>query len=234
PPNFTTTTATILNDAQAHLISYAPSLAALIEEHPCNLFTPAGLSEVIDPFESLTSALISQQITGAAAKSIKAKFISLFSAELSRLGITFPIPAMVLAIDIPTLRTAGLSERKAGYIHSLCEAFESGEVSAEFFAAAGDEEVIERLTKVRGIGVWSAEMFLMFGLRRMDVFSTGDLGIQRGMAAFVGRNVKALKTSGKGKWKYMDEKEMLEISEKFRPYRSLFCWYMWRFEGTGL
>ncbi|KAF8545111.1 DNA glycosylase [Trichophaea hybrida] len=234
PPNSTNTTASILNDAQAHLISCAPSLSALIKKHPCNLFTAAGLSEAIDPFESLTSALISQQITGAAAKSIKAKFISLFSDELSQLGITFPTPGMVLATDIPTLRTAGLSQRKAEYIRSLCEAFESGDVSAEFFAAAGDQEVIERLTKVRGIGVWSAEMFLMFGLKRMDVFSTGDLGIQRGIAAFMGKNVKALKTSGKGKWKYMGENEMLEISEKFRPYRSLFCWYMWRFEGTDV
>jgi DNA-3-methyladenine glycosylase II len=64
--------------------------------------------------------------------------------------------------------------------------------------------------------VWSAEMFLMFGLRRMDVFSTGDLGIQRGMAAFMGRNVKSLKASGKGKWKYMNETDMLAHSEKFK------------------
>jgi len=75
-------------------------------------------------------------------------------------------------------------------------------------------------------------MFLMFGLRRMDVFSTGDLGIQRGMAAFTGKNVKSLKTGGKGKWKYMSEAEMLKHSEPFRPYRTLFCWYMWRCEGT--
>jgi len=71
----------------------------------------------------------------------------------------------------------------------------------------------------------------MFGLRRMDVFSTGDLGIQRGMAAFAGKNVKTLKASGKGKWKYMNEKDMLELSEKFRPYRSVYTLPLGRKKG---
>jgi len=74
----------------------------------------------------------------------------------------------------------------------------------------------------------------MFGLRRMDVFSTGDLGIQRGMAAFAGKNVKTLKASGKGKWKYMNEKDMLELSEKFRPYRSVYTLPLGRKKGCGL
>lgn len=68
----------------------------------------------------------------------------------------------------------------------------------------------------------------MFGLKRMDVFSTGDLGIQRGMASHFGKNVAKLKAGGKGKWKYMSEEDMLRLSEGFRPYRSLFMWYMWR------
>lgn len=81
------------------------------------------------------------------------------------------------------------------------------------------EEVLEELIKVRGLGKWSVEMFACFGLKRMDVFSTGDLGVQRGMAALAGKNVGKLKASKGGKWKYMGEKEMEEMAEKFRPYR---------------
>lgn len=83
------------------------------------------------------------------------------------------------------------------------------------------------LIAVRGLGKWSVEMFACFGLKRMDVLSTGDLGVQRGMARFYGKNVGKGKEK-KGKWKYMSEEEMLERSEVFRPYRSLFMWYMWR------
>jgi len=90
------------------------------------------------------------------------------------------------------------------------------------------EEVLEELVKVRGLGKWSVEMFACFGLKRMDVFSTGDLGIQRGMAVLEGKDVSKLKGKGGGKWKYMSEKDMLEISSKFAPYRSVLMWYLWR------
>lgn len=118
------------------------------------------------------------------------------------------------------LRTAGLSQRKAEYVLGLAEKFHNGELTAEMLFSASYEEVLEELIKVRGLGKWSVEMFACFALKRMDVFSTGDLGVQRGMAAFVGRDVNKLKNSGKGgKWKYMGEKEMEEIAEQFRPYR---------------
>jgi DNA-3-methyladenine glycosylase II len=82
-----------------------------------------------------------------------------------------------------------------------------------------DEDILEKLTAVRGLGKWSVEMFMCFALKRMDVFSLGDLGVQRGVAAYVGRDVKKLKSSGKGNWKYISEKEMREVGERFRPYR---------------
>jgi DNA-3-methyladenine glycosylase II len=85
--------------------------------------------------------------------------------------------------------------------------------------SASYDEIFEELIKVRGLGKWSIEMFACFGLKRMDVFSTGDLGVQRGMAALMGRDVAKLKTGGKGKWKYMSEKDMSDIAEKFKPYR---------------
>ncbi|CAG8036136.1 unnamed protein product [Penicillium nalgiovense] len=101
-------------------------------------------------------------------------------------------------------------------------------------ARATDEELFEKLIAVRGLGRWSVEMFAMFALKRIDVFSTGDLGVQRGCAAFVGRDVSKLKGKGGGKFKYMAEKDMLELAAKFAPYRSLFMWYMWRIEDVDV
>ena len=114
----------------------------------------------------------------------------------------------------------------------MASQFASGDLTASFLLDAPDEEVMKKLVAVRGLGAWSVEMFMCFALKRMDVFSTGDLGVQRGMAAYVGKDVKKLKAKGGGKWKYMSEKDMLETAEKFRPYRSLFMWYMWRIEET--
>jgi len=132
---------------------------------------------------------------------------------------------MVLSLSPATLQTAGVSARKAVYLHSLAAAFTSSAITPQFLSSATDEEIVAELTKIHGIGQWSAEMFLMFGLKRMDVFSVGDLGIQRGMAAWQGRNVKALKKGGGGrgkKWKYMGEKEMMDLAAPFGPYRSTY------------
>ncbi|KAK1836012.1 DNA glycosylase [Podospora conica] len=204
----------------------------LIDQHPCHIFSPAGLAEAVDPFEALASGIISQQVSGAAARSIKARFVGLFQAgdDTTR---RFPQPSQVAATSLETLRTAGLSQRKAEYLRGLAEKFVSGELSAGMLADAPYEEVLERLIAVRGLGRWSVEMFACFGLKRMDVFSLGDLGVQRGMAAFVGRDVAKLKGKG-GKWKYMSEAEMAEISARFKPYRSLFMWYMWRVQETDV
>jgi len=186
------------------------------------------------PFRSLASGIISQQVSGAAAKSIKAKFVSLFNTDQPDASLhTFPTPSQVCGKTIEVLRTAGLSQRKAEYILGLAEKFHSKELTTEMLFNASYEEVLESLIKVRGLGKWSVEMFACFGLKRMDVFSTGDLGVQRGMAAFMGRDVSKLKAKG-GKWKYMSEKEMEEIAERFRPYRSVFMWLMWRVEDVDI
>ncbi|KAF1988104.1 DNA glycosylase [Aulographum hederae CBS 113979] len=218
-----TTTDTLLEDAKAHLIKIDPTLKDIIEKHHCKLFSPEGLQEEIDPFVALSSSIMAQQVSGAAASSIKRKFIGLFPD-----CTTFPTPAQVAAEDVPFLRTAGLSQRKAEYIKGLAEKFASGELSAKMLVEASDEEVMEKLVAVRGLGKWSVEMFACFGLKRMDVLSTGDLGVQKGMAAYMGKDVAKLKGKG-GKWKYMSEADMLKHSADFAPYRSLFMWYMWRF-----
>ncbi|CAH0053034.1 unnamed protein product [Clonostachys solani] len=228
-----TTTANLLEEACAHLIKVDERMRPLVEKHHCRVFSPEGLAEKIDPFESLTSGIISQQVSGAAAKSIKAKFVALFHKDGEETEKRFPLPSEVAACSVEHLRTAGLSQRKAEYIQGLAEKFANGDLNAQLLHDAPYEEVLEKLIAVRGLGRWSVEMFACFALKRMDVFSLGDLGVQRGMAAFVGRDVAKLKSKG-GKWKYMSEKDMSELSEQFAPYRSLFMWYMWRVEETDI
>ncbi|KAF3491923.1 DNA-3-methyladenine glycosylase [Arthroderma uncinatum] len=257
-PRPTTTVGNLLDDAIAHLLSVDTRMKAVIDKFPDAPFKPADLAVEIDPFQALVSGIIGQQVSGAAAKSIKKKFIALFNPDsangseddgdkqqdgegdsASDAGtrynrVPFPSPQQVVTFDLPTLRTAGLSQRKAEYIHGLAEKFASGELSARMLLTATDEEVLEKLIAVRGLGKWSVEMFLLFGLKRMDVFSTGDLGVQRGMAAYVGRDISKLKAKGGGKFKYMAEKDMVEIAAPFSPYRSLFMWYMWRWENVDV
>ncbi|GKZ21881.1 3-methyladenine DNA glycosylase [Aspergillus brasiliensis] len=251
-PRPTATTGTLLEKAVAHLIATDPRFEPLIREHPCPLFTPEGLAEEIDPFRSLVSSIIGQQVSGAAAKSIRDKFVALFNntnnqvadgnnengndnGTMNRKGTSFfPTPEEIIKMDISTLRTAGLSQRKAEYIHGLSEKFANGELSARMLLNASDEELVEKLTAVRGLGKWSVEMFACFALKRIDVFSTGDLGVQRGCAVFVGKDVNKLKGKGGGKFKYMPEKDMLELAAKFAPYRSLFMWYMWRVTDVNI
>lgn len=181
-PRPTATTGTLLDKAIAHLIATDPRLKPVVDQHPCPLFSPAGLAEQIDPFNSLVSSIIGQQVSGAAAKSIRNKFLTLFDITGGESGgfsaPRFPTPQQVAQCDLPTLRTAGLSQRKAEYIQGLAEKFASGELSAQMLARASDEELVEKLTAVRGLGKWSVEMFACFALKRIDVFSTGDLGVQ--------------------------------------------------------
>lgn len=181
-PRAPTTTTNLLEQACDHLIQLDSRFKPLIDKHPCRIFSPEGLAEEIDPFQSLCSGIISQQVSGAAAKSIKKKFTALFQSasfeEASQAPPRFPQPAEVATSELPRLRQAGLSQRKAEYIKGLAEKFADGELSAETLIKASDEEVLERLIAVRGLGKWSVEMFACFSLKRMDILSTGDLGVQ--------------------------------------------------------
>ncbi len=171
------TTKNLLETACAHILKVDPQLKKLVDQHYCQMFSQEGLEEEVDPFESLVSAIMSQQISGAAAKSIKAKFVGLFSENINgKPG--FPTPAQVAATELTRLRLAGLSPRKAEYIKGLAEKFASGDLHAKMLAEASDEVILEKLTAVRGLGRWSVEMFACFALKRMDIFSTGDLGVQ--------------------------------------------------------
>lgn len=178
-PRPRTDTTHLLKQACEHLIKVDPRIKPVIDAHPCPIFTPEALAEPINPFNSLVSGICGQQVSGAAAASIRRKFIALFNEDIENASQhKFPTPHQVIQKDVPTLRTAGLSQRKSEYVSGLAEKFVSGELSAEMLTKASWEEVLEKLTAVRGLGVWSVEMFGCFALKRMDIFATGDLGIQ--------------------------------------------------------
>ncbi|OLL23833.1 DNA-3-methyladenine glycosylase 1, partial [Neolecta irregularis DAH-3] len=230
-----------LSEGIAHLISVDPRFKVLAEKHTCPLF--AEYDRNITPFPDIVRGILAQQVSGAAARSILNRFVNLFSSGSDSSMNTgailvddqgtretstaearknvFPTPEMVLEKDTSTLRSAGLSLRKAEYVSGLANHFVDGTLSAELLSNGTDLEITERLVAVRGIGEWSAHMYLIFTLQRPDIFPVGDLGIQRGMAAWVGHDIAKLKNKGKGKWKYLSEKEMLEISDPWKPWRSL-------------
>ena len=175
-------TRNLLEQAYDHLIKVDSRLKDLIDKYPCQIFSTESLTEKVDPFQNLCNGILSQQVSGPAAKSIRNKFVALFSAVSVGNHIPgveiYPQPIEVAACEIPFLRQAGLSERKAEYIKGLAERFANGKLSADMLLKASDEEVMEMLIAVRGLGKWSVEMFALFALKRMDIFSTGDLGVQ--------------------------------------------------------
>lgn len=173
-----TTTENLLDRAEQHLISADPKLKPLIDKQRCRIFSPEGLAEEILPFKSLTSGIMAQQVSVAAANSIQKKFVALFNEGREEPDHMYPTPAQVAPADLALLRTAGLSGRKAEYIKGLAEKFASGELDTKMLVEATDDEVLEKLTAVRGLGKWSVEMFACFGLKRTDILSTGDLGVQ--------------------------------------------------------
>lgn len=313
----------ILDDALRHLSAVDPRFGPLSRRFICRPWTPAGMAVKPNHFRSLALGIMSQQVSGAAARSISRKFVGLFhtptdadadadagaavavngaaGAKVKRevvydvdidpevedgpearprpstavsaaaaaaatgsapamdataattstgtgtgtgTGDTapreefaiFPSPASVAAADVLYLKSAGLSLRKAEYVQCLARAFVSGFLSDFFFAQATDAEIVARLTSLRGLGPWSAEMFLMFSLHRVDVLSYGDIGIQRGMSYWLGRDARDKSThvskGGGGKFKFVTQRQMDALADTWRPYRSIGCWFMWRVDGV--
>jgi DNA-3-methyladenine glycosylase II len=157
--------------------------------------------------EELIEAIISQQLSIKAADTIYNRFLKLFKT------VKFPTPEQILKIDIEKLRAAGMSYSKAAYVKNIAQAFKSRQVEIEKIKQMSDEEVIIELTKIKGVGKWTAEMILIFTLNRKDVFSLGDAGLKRAI---------------KNLYKITDEKKILKLSETWKPNRSFACWYLWR------
>ena len=161
-----------------------------------------------DPFKALVHAIVSQQLSTRAAATIAARFAALFEGG-------FPTPAQVATMPDANLRGVGLSGQKIGYLRDLCRRIEDGSLPLSRLGALPDEGVIETLTQVKGIGRWTAEMFLMFRLHRPDVLPVGDMGI-----------VKAVQKAYRLR-KVPTPDRLARIGESWRPYRSIACWYLW-------
>jgi len=165
-------------------------------------------------FAELARAICYQQLAGPAARTIHGRFTDLFDGA--------PTPEAVLAMPIDRMRAAGLSGNKTASILDLAEKIVEGEVRLARVGRLSDDEIVSQLTLVRGIGRWTAEMFLMFQLGRLDVWPVDDLGVRKGYARIYG--LDALPAP----------KELEVLGEVFRPYRSVAAWYCWRAVSTVL
>ena len=195
--------------AHAQLAASDPVMAELVERF-------GGLSVAqrrrgrppTDAYGSLVRTIIAQQLSAKVAPRIHERVLALFDGRT-------PAPAEILAAEPQALRDAGLSWRKVSYLRDLAAHVESGELELDRLAELSDEEVVSEISAVRGLGRWSAEMFLIFHLERPDVLPVGDLGIRR--AAELAYGLEGLPDPG----------ELERIAEPWRPRRSLACLYLW-------
>ncbi len=202
--------------AYRHLRAADPVIAALVEEHGPYRPRPA-----MDHYESLLRTILFQQLAGAAARTIQRRWLALYGdGPDGGLG-RYPMPDELLATTDDAFRSAGVSRQKASYMRDLAAHIASGDLDFAGIEALPDDEVIERLVRVKGLGEWSAHMFLMFQLGRPDVLPTGDLGVRIGMGIAYG--LAAPPTPA----------EARVIGERWGPYRSVGSWYMWRAAEGG-
>ncbi|ACL26493.1 DNA-3-methyladenine glycosylase family protein [Chloroflexus aggregans] len=158
-------------------------------------------------FATLAYAIISQQLSLNAARAIRDRLTTLLG-ELT--------PEQILAADTTALRAAGLSMQKSGYLRDLAERIVYGQINLELLPTLDDETAIAMLTNVRGIGRWTAEIYLMFALNRLDILPADDLGLRDGA-----RLVYQLP-------QILSPRELRALGERWRPYRSIACWYLWQ------
>jgi DNA-3-methyladenine glycosylase II len=192
-----------MRQAINHLKKCDPVLRAIIER-----VGPFRMQYGLPQFSSLAEAIVYQQLNGKAAETIFKRFAALAGEPLT--------PEGILRLSDEQLRGAGLSKQKSAYLKDLAQKTAAGVLDFSKLPDLPDEEVIEHLTQVKGIGVWTAHMFLIFSLRRLNVLPTGDYGVQI-----------ALKRHYR-KRKLPKPKDMEKIARAWEPYRSVACWYMWR------
>ncbi len=196
------------DDARRDLGRVDPVMRRLIRRVPGIHLTRRG-----DPFTTLARAIVGQQISVKAAQTVWARFVAASGAAAEG---TVLDPGRVARLRMPTLRRCGLSERKADYLRDLARHFASGTLDPTEFPALDDETLIERLTDVRGIGRWTAEMFLMFHELRADVFPIADIGVQKAIAVHYNKGER------------LEVEALHAIAAPWRPWRSVATWYLWR------
>jgi len=198
-------TPTELRRAAAHLAKHDSVLAVIIKQAgPC----------VIKPHRNyyweLIDSIISQQLSVKAAATIERRFQALFDSE-------FPEPAAILAKSVEELRAAGLSNAKAAYIRDLAQHIIDGRLKFDHFDSLTNEEIIKELVAVKGVGEWTAHMFLMFCMGRLDVLATGDLGIRNGIQKLYDLLSVPTPTQITG----------IAETNHWHPYETVACWYVW-------
>ncbi len=198
-------------EATATIVERDPAMASLVERvGPCTLTprrVPGGF------FAALARSILYQQLAGRAAAAIHGRFVAVFDGR--------PTPEAVLATDDAVLRAAGVSAAKVASIKDLAAKVADGTVRLDGISTLDDEQIIERLVAVRGIGRWTGEMFLVFQLNRPDVWPVGDLGVRSGYA----RVHRLPAVPG--------PRELADLGEVYRPYRTVAAWYCWRAVDAG-
>jgi DNA-3-methyladenine glycosylase II len=217
-----------MRKAVLHLKKSDPLMRAIIERvGPCKM-------EFGDPtFHSLAEAIVYQQLNGKAAATIFNRFTALTGDPVT--------PDGILKLSPAELRAVGLSKQKSSYLFDMAERAQRGELDFSKLADMTDDEVIEHLTQVKGVGVWTAHMFLMFTLQRANVLPTGDFGIRMAMhkhyldraakrknGASPAKGNKGVKKAPKIKIVLPTPEQMQKIAKRWEPYRSIACWYLWR------
>ncbi|XP_042025384.1 alkylbase DNA glycosidase-like protein mag2 isoform X2 [Salvia splendens] len=194
-----------------HLRAADPLLAPLIDSHPQPHFESHH-----PPFLALTKSILYQQLAYKAGTSIYTRFVSLCGGE------EVICPDSVLALSTQQLKQIGVSGRKASYLYDLANKYKSGILSDETVVKMDDRSLFTMLSMVKGIGSWSVHMFMIFSLHRPDVLPVSDLGVRKGVQCLYGLE------------ELPRPSQMEQLCEKWRPYRSVGAWYMWRFgEGKG-
>ena len=193
--------------AQRHLSKSDKKLAALIQRAgPCTLVT----TERISPYQSLVRSVVYQQLHGKAAATILARLLALFPNG------KFPKPEQILALRPSSMRKVGLSNAKMLAIRDIALKTSEGLVpSSSVISKLSDQEIIDRLTSIRGVGIWTVQMMLIFKLGRLDVLPATDFGVQKGFSITYKRP-------------HPTPKQLLAYGERWQPYRSIASWYMWR------
>jgi DNA-3-methyladenine glycosylase II len=196
----------IAKEAAAHLSKSDPVLRPVIEERGLCTIRPNT-----DYYQELVDAIISQQLSVYAARSIEKRFRDLF-------GGTFPTAEQILTTDVESLRGLGFSRAKGTYVLDLAQHIVDGKVQFDHLDALGNDEVIAELTAVKGIGTWTAHMFLMFCMGRTDILPIGDLGIRNGIRKLYG--LADVPTPA----------QIADIAEKYdwHPFESIASWYVWQ------
>lgn len=191
--------------AAEHLSSHDAILADVIKNAPLPAFVPHK-----NYYQELVESIISQQLSVKAAATILKRFKKLFSAD-------FPTPEDILATDIEVLRGVGLSRQKGSYIKDLAIRVLEGSIQFSHLDSLSNREVIDELVQIKGVGVWTVHMFLLFCMGRLDVLPTGDLGIKNGMYKLYDLPEKPTP----------EDMEMIALNNNWHPYESVASWYVW-------